>query len=175
MTLLVLGLGNRLLGDDGIGLEAADCLRRRLGGAAEVRTTSQSGLYLLEHLEGHEEAIIIDAVLGDSPGRVRELAAVEVKATVVPSAHYAGLPEALAIARQSGLAVPQRLRIFAVEIGGTQVLGAGLSPEVEAAIPEVVRRVMAAAGEWGHRVDEDGGEADAESPGDPEGGRMPCA
>lgn len=151
MVLVILGLGNDLLADDGIGLMAADAIERLgLGGSVAVRRSVQSGLYLLEPLQGFEDAILIDSVLGDVPGRVRELAAIEVRPTVVPSAHYAGLPEALALARASGLSVPRRIRIFAVEIEAAQTIGGAPRREVAEALPVLVERVVAAAREWGY-------------------------
>ena len=150
--LVVLGLGNDLIGDDGVGLLAAEEVRGRLGPDAQVRTSAQSGLYLLEHLQGFDDAIVVDSVLGETPGRVRELTSEEMRPTTVPSAHYAGLPEVLAVARGAGMQIPGRLKVVAVEIGGAQTVGAGPSPSVLAAIPEVVRRVVATARAWGYPV-----------------------
>ena len=150
MPLVILGLGNELLGDDGIGLLAAEALRPLEDDEIAIRTTAQSGLYLLEHLQGFDDAIVIDSVVGDRPGTVRELRESEAKPGPVPSAHYAGLPEALALARISGLPVPRRLRIFGVEIGESQSIGAAPSPEVTAALPRIVATVTEAARAWGY-------------------------
>lgn len=150
MALVILGLGNDLLGDDGIGLLAASQLERRFGPDVAVRTSGLSGLYLIEPLEGFDDAIIIDAVVGDHPGRVRELGTAEIRPVSVPSAHYAGLPEALALARSSGMAVPRRLRIFAVEMDSTQIIGTAPSEAVMEALPELTSLVARAAGEWGY-------------------------
>ena len=152
MTLVILGLGNELLGDDGIGLLAAEALRPFENRETEVRTTAQSGLYLLEHLQGFDDAIVIDSVIGDRPGTVRELRDSEARPVPVPSAHYAGLPEALALARVSGLNVPRRLRIFGVEIGESQSIGAAPSPAVAAALPSILATVTEAAQAWGYRL-----------------------
>ncbi len=152
MTLVILGLGNDLIGDDGVGLLAVEGLRDRLGPDAQVRTSAQSGLYLLEHLQGFDDAIVVDSVLGEHPGRVRELATGELRPTTVPSAHYAGLPEVLAVARGAGMRMPERLKVIAVEIDGAQTIGAGPSPAVLAAIPEVLGRVVATARAWGYSM-----------------------
>ncbi|OGS48876.1 MAG: hypothetical protein A3K68_07085 [Euryarchaeota archaeon RBG_16_68_13] len=150
MALVILGLGNDLLGDDGAGLLAAERLEGRFGSNVEIRRTAQSGLYLLEHLQGFDDAIVIDTVLGDRPGRVRELHPRDVPAIGVPSAHYVGLPEALAVARHAGLRVPSRLRIFAVEMDAAQTIGAGVGAKVSEAIPELVARAEEAARTWGY-------------------------
>jgi len=151
MTLLVLGLGNDLLGDDGIGLLAAASLEGHLGSRVEIARSGRSGLYLVEELEGYDDAIILDSVLGEQPGRVRELPdATAALRPLGPSAHYAGLPEALALARSAGLRVPGRLRIFAVEIGVVQTIGSTPSLAVRSAVDGLVALVKETASAWGY-------------------------
>ncbi len=152
MALVILGLGNDLLGDDAIGLLVAGALRGMAGPEVALRTSVQAGLYLLEPLQGFEDAIVIDSVLGEHPGTVRELRGSDLHEVSVPSAHYVGLPEALAIARQSGLNVPRRLRIFGIEIGVSQEIGAAPSADVMAALPRVLATVARAAEEWGYAL-----------------------
>lgn len=152
MGVLILGLGNDLLGDDAIGLRAARLLQTWEGPDVTVRATAQSGLYLLEHLQGFDDAIVVDSVVGDHPGLVRELRGIELQPVMVPSAHYAGLPEALALARASGMQVPRRLRIFAVEMSPVQTIGSAPSPAVMGALPTLLVRVREAAREWGYAI-----------------------
>lgn len=152
MAIVILGLGNDLLGDDAIGLRAAALLREWEAPDIVVRVSAQSGLYLLEHLQGFDDAIVIDSIVGDQPGAVRELKGADVRPVMVPSAHYAGLPEALALARSSGLPMPRRLRIFAVEMDSVQTIGSPPSREVVAALPTLLARVRDAAREWGYDV-----------------------
>ncbi len=150
MSLVILGLGNDLLGDDGIGLLAAQALLPFESPEVAVRSAGQSGLYLLEHLQGFDDAIVVDSVLGDHPGTIRELTDAEVSESIVPSAHYVGLPEALALARSSGLPVPRRLRIFGVEIDVAQRIGSAPGPAVASCLPQLVETVLSAAKEWGY-------------------------
>lgn len=152
MALVILGLGNDLLGDDGIGLLAANAMHALESPQIAVRSAGQAGLYLLEHLQGYEDAIVVDSVLGDHPGAIRELTGAEMSESIVPSAHYVGLPEALALARSSGLAVPRRLRIFGVEIEVAQRIGSEPSAEVAACLPRLIATVVRAAREWGYPV-----------------------
>ena len=152
MALVILGLGNDLLGDDGIGLLAAQALLACEGPGVSVRTSVQSGLYLLEHVQGFDDAIVVDSVAGNVPGALRELRGADFRDVSVPSAHYVGLPEALALARASGLSVPARLRIFGVEIDIAQRIGAAPSAAVVAALPQIVAAVVQAAREWGYEL-----------------------
>lgn len=151
MTLVVVGLGNDLLGDDAVGLEAARAVRRELGGVGEVRESAQSGLYLLETLEGFDDAILLDSMVGKEPGRLREFAAEDLKPQRVASAHFAGLPEMLAIARRARVKMPKRIRIIAVEVPNVQRLGARPRARVRQSLPEIVRRVEETARSWGYR------------------------
>jgi len=150
MSLVIVGLGNDLLGDDGIGLLIAAACEGHFGHDVAVRQTGRSGLYLIDELQGFDDAIVVDSVIGDRPGTVRELAAEAMPVVGVPSAHYAGLPEALALARHAGLRVPGRLRIFAVEMDAAQTIGSGPRPEVAAAVPVVLARIERAVLEWGY-------------------------
>jgi len=152
MALVILGLGNDLLGDDGIGLLAARALESCEGPAVSVRTSAQSGLYLLEHLQGFDDAIVVDSVAGDRPGSIRELRGADIHDVIVPSAHYVGLPEALALARASGLSVPRRLRIFGVEIDVAQRIGSAPSSPVIASLPRLIATVLRAARDWGYAL-----------------------
>src|SRR3990172_5471132 len=150
MALMILGLGHDLLADDRGGRRAAARREGRFGPDVSGGRSAQSGLYLLEHLIGYDDAIIIDPMLGHEPGRVRELEAGAMPSLQVPSAHYAGLPEVLAVARSAGLPMPARLKIVAVEIGGSQTIGSGPGAEVAASVPEVVSRVLDSARAWGY-------------------------
>lgn len=72
---LVLGLGNPILSDDGVGLRVAAGLEGRLGEGVTVIEASLAGLDLLELLSGYDRAIIIDAIQteGGQPGRIYRL------------------------------------------------------------------------------------------------------
>jgi len=150
VSLLILGLGNDLLGDDGIGLLAAQALEHSGGGSVTVTGSALSGLYLLDLIEGYDDLIVVDSVLGDHPGRVRRLSLEAFGPGVAPSAHYAGLADALAGARHAGMRVPSRVVVVGVEIGEGQTLGSAVSPQVLRGLPEVVRHVRRIARSWGH-------------------------
>jgi hydrogenase maturation protease len=72
--ILVLALGNDLLGDDGVGLEAARQIAGQVDGSVDVVETGEAGLALLELMEGYECALLIDSVVTGRypPGTVIE-------------------------------------------------------------------------------------------------------
>lgn len=145
MKILILGLGNDLLGDDGIGLLTVRALREELGGSEgiELVESSLSGLALLDLLIGYDRAILIDAVQTGRapPGTIWRWRAEELGAVRAPSPHYAGLPELLAIARALRLPFPERIEIYAVEVADPRTIGGALTPAVRQALPELVRQI----------------------------------
>ncbi len=150
MPTLVLGLGNDLAGDDAIGVLAARAVRSELEGIADVVESSASGLALLEILDGHEHAVIVDAILTGSnpPGTIVEMGMDEVGHVVAPSTHQAGLPELAAVAERLGLGFPSSTVVLAVEVVDPYTLGAGLSEPVARALDEVAARVRALVRTW---------------------------
>ncbi|MGA9597239.1 MAG: hydrogenase maturation protease, partial [Acidimicrobiia bacterium] len=96
----VLCLGNDLIADDGIGITAAELIRRRLPGVAVVEE-AMSGLYLIEDVIGVDRLIVVDAVItGEAPpGTIHVLGECDVAVVPGVSPHYVGLFETLELVR----------------------------------------------------------------------------
>lgn len=139
---LVLALGNDLLGDDGAGLFAARLLREEFQEGVEVVESGEAGLALVEMLEGYERALLLDAVVTGRcpPGAVLEFSPQDFQRVVAPSPHYAGLPEAIALAGRLGVTFPKEIRILALEVENPYAFREGLSPPVQEALPALVER-----------------------------------
>jgi hydrogenase maturation protease len=144
-SVLLLGLGNPLRGDDGIGPRVIEALNRRgLPEGVTALDAGTGGLDLLQVLEGWERAIIIDAAdVGREPGQFVHFAPGEARligAEDVSSLHNAGLAEVLALADAIGHPLPEMV-IFGVQpakIGW----GEGLSEAVEATLADLVDEVL---------------------------------
>jgi hydrogenase maturation protease len=139
---LILGVGNELMTDDGAGVEAARRLREEnLGPGVEVIVGGVAGLDLIFELEHCSRAIILDAAhMGLAPGEVRLVRREEIEERLVPlrSLHEIALHDVLDLADLAG--VHAEIQLVAVE--PAEVLpGRGLTPAVEAAIPEMLRLV----------------------------------
>jgi len=143
MKTLVLGLGNELLADDGIGIAAARLLSKEVGAGVEVVESSLAGLPLMDVLSGYERAIIIDAVCTGTapPGTIIELAPDDIDFIPSPSPHYVGLPEMIRMADQLGLEFPKEIRIIAIETADLRTIGGEMSRQVKDALENVVNRV----------------------------------
>ena len=142
---LVLGLGNDLLGDDGVGLRIVEELERRPALAEfEFEKAATAGLALLDILHGYERAYIVDsAVTGRRrPGYVHRLSAASLtELPLNPSSHYAGLPEVLALGKALGLEIPDGVGVLGVEVEDPYSIRPGLSPQIESKVPGLVARV----------------------------------
>lgn len=146
---LILGLGNPILGDDGIGCHvASELLQAADLHAAEVDTYEKGGLSLMERILGYHRVILVDAVTsGAVPrGTVRVFPLGDLPhpgAGHLNSAHETSLMTALDVARQLKAAVPSEITVVAIETDPVFELGEQLSPEVAAALPHAVKTVRA--------------------------------
>jgi hydrogenase maturation protease len=143
--LLVLGLGNPLRGDDGIGSRAAELLQQRgLRDGVEALDAGTAGLDLLRLLDGPRRVIIVDAAdVGLEAGQFARFAPDQVefmgRAETLPT-HEVGLAEVLALARALERPLPE-IVIFGVQPGSLE-WGAGLTPEVEASLASLLEAVL---------------------------------
>ena len=139
---LVLGLGNELLSDDGVGIKAARALREELQSQVDVIECSESGLSLLDILEGYERVLLLDAILTGQhpPGTVLEFCMQDFPETIILSPHSAGIPELFQLAKRLGIHFPEKLYILAIEVENLFELGEVLTPAVEAALPEFISK-----------------------------------
>lgn len=147
IPVLVLGLGNLLCGDDGVGVVAVHALRRRYQLAPEVLALDGGtlGLALLPLVERADRVILLDAIRADLPvGAPVRLAGDEVAPAVRErlSPHQIGVADLLAGAAWLDR-YPREVVLLGV-VPAALELGNALTPAVAAAIPALVE---AAAGE----------------------------
>ncbi len=153
LPLLVLGLGNVLCGDDGLGAVAAHLLDREYAAppGTLVLDGGTLGLSLLPYLEQAEDAILVDAIRAEAaPGTLVRLQGEEVAAAVAArlSVHQIGVLDLLEAARWRGLC-PPRLVLLGL-VPESLELGVRRTRAVEAAIPGLVEAVVAEASGLGH-------------------------
>ncbi len=150
--LLVLGLGNLLLEDDGVGAAAVALLLDRYEVPRGVRVLDGGtlGLSLLPYLETADAVILIDAVRADGPpGSLVRLDGDDVPPAVVTrlSPHQVGVADLLDGARWLGR-YPDRLVLLGV-VPESMELVVGLSPRVYAALPQLIEQVVGEASSVG--------------------------
>jgi hydrogenase maturation protease len=152
MKTLVLGLGNPILTDDGVGVRVAEAVRAALSpdSPIEVSEASVGGLELMERLLGFERVILIDALHGShycQPGAIHKMTLDDLRA-ISPtqhsaSAHDTSLVMALDLAGRMDFALPQELTIYAIEVENITDFSEEPTPAVAQAIPKVTEMVLA--------------------------------
>ena len=145
MSRVVVGIGNTMRRDDGVGpAVAARIARRRLPGVRVVACPAEPTA-LLEAWEDAALAIVVDAATGGRPGRVRRCALEDLAEARTVSSHDLTLTETYGLALVLDRA-PDAVVVIAVDVADTGY-GEGLSPSVEAALPEAERAVLRVLGQ----------------------------
>jgi hydrogenase maturation protease len=146
---LVLGLGNPILSDDGLGLYVAQRLRETpLPETVDIRESEVAGLRVLELVRGYQKVVIIDALCsGREPGEiVRYDAADFVGGHRYVSAHSIGLGTTLELGRRLGYDMPTDVVVFAVEAVDVETFGERFSSPVAQAAELLIETVRAEIG-----------------------------
>ena len=151
-TILVLGLGNTLLRDDGLGIRAVERLTAEYELPAEVEVLDGGvmGLDLLSRLEGITALLIVDAIrAGRPPGTPIRLEGDAIPAALAQkmSMHQAGLQDLLAVSALRGT-LPERVVLYGLE---PEIIGWGieLSPNIAPQIDKLVASVVQELRDWG--------------------------
>lgn len=149
MATTVLGIGNPLLGDEGVGLAILDALAARAPEGVELIDGGTSGLFLLPLVERADELLVLDAVVsGAAPGTVVVLEGGQLPRLLRSrlSPHQLGLLDVLAAARLCGRE-PTRCTVVGVEPASVEVRW-GLSEPVAAAVPDAANTAWAVLEAW---------------------------
>lgn len=154
---LVVGLGNPILGDDGVGWRVVQRLAARLAdddrardeaGPIELDQVAVGGLSLMERLVGYERVVLVDAILGaDPPGTVSVTSLADTacrRASHLDSAHDVPLTDALVVGRTLGARLPDDITVIGISVGRVDLFGEALTPEVEAAVEPATDAVLGA-------------------------------
>lgn len=160
--LLILGLGNLLCTDDGLGAMVAQRIAetRTLPDGVQVLDGGTLGLQLLPYLEDAECAILVDAIDADGPpGTLVRLEGEEVGPAVAGrlSVHQVGVSDLIEAARWRGRVPPSLVLLGSVP--ETTELGIGLSPRVQATFTQLVDVVCEEAARLGYPLEKKAGDA----------------
>ncbi|MBL8152600.1 MAG: hydrogenase maturation protease [Anaerolineae bacterium] len=148
--MLIVGLGNPLLGDDGVGWRVAEQVQHDIssvGCAVEVDCLAIGGLRLMERLTGYSQVILIDAMTtGLRPvGSVQVVSLTQLPdlcAGHLNSSHDTSLQTALRMGRALGIPLPDKIRIVGVEAERVFDFTEDLTPSVAAAVPLAAQMIL---------------------------------
>lgn len=150
---LVVGLGNPILGDDGIGWRVAESVCEALSSGngqfnhVAVDCFALGGLSLMEQLIGYEMVIIVDSIQ-TRDGEVGQVYCLslddlpDLSTGHTTAAHDTSLQTAMRLGRTMGVDLPQEVALVGIEAKHVYDFSEELSPSVAAAVPEAVRAVL---------------------------------
>lgn len=145
---IVIGVGNPLRSDDGVGLRVARELRPVFSRREDVDVVEigAGGMALMEASLGFDRAVIVDAMNGGgAAGAVYEVGLEDLGETRNSAcAHSTDLRAAFDIARWLSLPLPREIAIWGIEPADVETVGETLTPDVESAVPRVVAGICRA-------------------------------
>lgn len=154
---IVLGLGNTLNKDEGLGVFAVSALethlKERLGNDSQVEFIDGGalGLNLLPWVEECSHLLVLDSMISrfSVPGQVMELAKDEIPLyrNIKMSDHQITFQEVLGLAKFRGK-FPEHLHLVGAQPVDMSI-GYGISPEIEAVMPEIIQRAEHVLSNWG--------------------------
>ena len=147
MGTIVIGLGNPILGDDGVGWVVAEEISKLKSCESTevvVDCLSVGGLTLMEHLVGFDRAIVVDALQTTlhPVGTVIHLQLEDLPEQIaghLASAHDVNLKTALQLGREMGAQLPEEIIIIGIEANYVNDFSKELSPQVRAAVPQAIQ------------------------------------
>jgi hydrogenase maturation protease len=149
----VIGLGNPILTDDGVGVKVIYEVEKVLGvdlpHSLTITEASVGGLRLMELLVGYDHVILVDAILPQNenkPGTIQHLTLEDLR-DISPtqhsaSAHDTSLVTALEAGKKIGLHLPSSFSIYAVTVENILDFSEEPTPDVADAIPIVTKAVL---------------------------------
>jgi hydrogenase maturation protease len=142
---LILGIGNSILTDDGVGIIIARELKKLKPPLdADIREVSIAGLSILDELDGYDRAVLIDSIVTGKaePGTLYRLKRADFNTTNnLSSSHGIDFFTALEMGERYGYKIPRQIDVFAVEIADNTTFGEQLTPHVETKISKILNDI----------------------------------
>jgi len=148
MKTIVIGLGNPILRDDGVGWRVAEEVKRRICGRSDVDVdcASLGGISLMEHLIGYDKAILIDAFKSDEDsGSILVMHLEDLpnySAFHTTSTHDTSLQNAIQFGKNMGVKLPEQIMVVGVTTEQSFEFGEELTSEVRAAVPKAMQAAL---------------------------------
>jgi hydrogenase maturation protease len=148
MRTLVIGVGNLLRTDDGVGIHVINALND-LHPGIDTLDAAMGSVEILEAMRGYDRAVIVDAIeTGAEPGTIFRVNLTRgEEPPVVTHSHGTDLITTLRLGRQLyGEEMPGEIILLAVEAEDTTTIGDEPTPRVRAAVDEVIETILALTG-----------------------------
>lgn len=154
MKTILLGLGNPILRDDGVGWQVVQAIEEHFGKnlppEIEIDCFPLGGISLMERLIGYDRAILVDAIQTKQspPGTISRLTLDDLPSIHANAIHDAALKDALEFGRKLGAELPQEIVIYAIEAVDLWEFDEKLSPQLETSVMPAARAVLAEIDNW---------------------------
>lgn len=149
---VIIGMGNPLLSDDGVGVAVAHAVAERLKHSVNLTVTElhTGGIRLMEAMAGFKRAVVVDAMLsGATPGTLQRFEPKDFVTTKNTfSSHDTDFATAYDLGSMAGVPLPLQLSFWGIEAREFDLFGENFSAEVAAAVPGAVERIAAQITEW---------------------------
>jgi hydrogenase maturation protease len=148
MKTIVVGLGNPILGDDGVGWKVAEEIEKHLphDSSIAVERLSLGGISLMEHLIGYDCVILIDAFASDEGlGSIHVMKLNDLpnySAFHISSTHDTSLQNAIEMGRSLGAYLPEEITVVGITTQRIYDFSEELSPPVAEAVPQAAKIVL---------------------------------
>lgn len=148
MKTIVIGLGNPILGDDGVGWKVAEAVKQQLASDSpvDVEFLSLGGISLMEQLIDYERAVLVDAVTSDQEtgsvivSNLNEMP--DHSAFHIASAHDTSLHNALKLGKSMGVSLPKEVSVVGIVTDHIYDFTESLSPAVARAVSKATKIVI---------------------------------
>jgi hydrogenase maturation protease len=150
---LILGIGNTIMGDDGVGIYVVRMVKDRTGSRADLqfKELGASGFKLVEEILGYDEVIIVDSYASAEAdtGQIREFSPENFEDTLHPSSpHGANFATALEFYRNvQPDKMPRKIRILTIDIHTADAFGERLSARVQDAAAKLAEMIVREIGQ----------------------------
>jgi len=144
MNTLILGIGNPILTDDGVGIKIAQRLKEG-NPELEMIETSEAGITLLDLIVDYKRLIIIDSIKTEKgkPGDLYKLELEDLKpAKDFSSSHGIGIATAFELGQRMGYSMPKFVSIYAVNIKNNSTFGEECTEVVKERIPFIAKQII---------------------------------
>jgi len=148
--ILILALGNDIMGDDAAGLIAARELKKIFGADIDIFEVSSAGFSLMDVLEGYLKVLILDSIpsIGNAECSIRELSKEDLSQQFSLSPHYVGIPELMELAKRLAIPFPDEVRALVIDIQDSGIIREGLSADIKDKIPILVEKAFRIIKPW---------------------------
>ncbi len=144
-NILILGIGNPILCDDGIGIHVVRRLKGLIKDTGIILDEAYTGgLCLVDLLRGYTKSILIDAIKSprDKNGAIKRLTLDDLPTTHSANPHDMSLYTAIQLAKKMGDAIPQEIVIIGIVVNTPPCFGEHLTPEIDQSVPRAVNCVL---------------------------------